>query len=76
MTAMKRKLYEALRSIGIADQHAMDVSEAVSEDILALHLDLEKLRDEVRTLRWMVIVVLALVIGNLWLSSHILSRLP
>jgi hypothetical protein len=59
---MNRKLYEALRSIGIGDKQAADVSEAISDDIVAL-------KQDVHLLRWMVGANLALtlvVVGKLF----------
>lgn len=78
MITMNRKLYEALRSIGIADTQAADVSEAITEDLQALARDLQDIRNDLtefkaktaadfRIMRWMLGVNLTLTVGMLWL---------
>lgn len=63
---MNRELYEALRSTGIEDRHAADVSEAVSGDIVELKSDL-------KLLKWMVRFKLILSVGLLSVVLEILS---
>ncbi len=69
MTTMNRKLYEALRSIGIEDRNAADVSEALSEDIV-------ELKSDVKLLKWMVGFNLVVSLGLLWVVLQILLSLP
>ncbi len=68
MATMNRKLYEALRSIGIEDQHAADVSEALSEDIV-------ELKSDVKLLKWIVGFNLVVSLALLWLVPQILLSL-
>ncbi|MBA2408309.1 MAG: integrase [Gammaproteobacteria bacterium] len=63
--AMNRKLYEALRSIGIKDRNAAAVSEALSEYIVGL-------RSDVKLLKWMVGFDIVLSLGLLWVVLQIL----
>ena len=57
-------------------QKAAEEVAAYDQKFADLKGEFADLKAEVGTLKWMVSVVVALVLGNLWLSFSILGRLP
>ena len=74
MSTMISEVYDAFLSIGIAEDRARKAAEALYEqgintlrsDMATLHMEMEKLRGEFNTLRWMLGFNLAISVALLF----------
>jgi hypothetical protein len=66
MAAMVYEVYDAFRSVGIAEDKARLAAEAMQNETTATKSDIFALKSDVAVLKWMVGFVLATVIAIFW----------
>jgi hypothetical protein len=72
MTLRLGALHDALLNAGAQPE----LAQRAAEELANYDRQLSDVRSDLLVLKWMVATLVALVIGNLWLSLAILGRLP
>ena len=59
MTTMISEVYEAFRAAGVDDDKARKAAEALSAESLATKTDIAEVKAELKVIKWMVALVIA-----------------